>query len=58
MINVVFRYRKNWRSFDAGKLGSADDDDADMRIATHDRSPMWGLRLADMRTAAHDRSPM
>ena len=38
VIYMVFRSEKNWGSFDAGECGSADDGDADMRTATHDRS--------------------
>jgi len=40
VIDVVFRSENNWGSFDVGEWGSADDADADMRIVTHDCSPM------------------
>ena len=41
VIDVVFRYENNWGSSDAGERGFADDEDADMRTATHDHhSPL------------------
>jgi len=40
VIDVVFRSEKYWGSFDVSERGSADDGDADMRIVTHDRSPL------------------
>jgi len=40
VIDVVFRYGKYWASFDVGVRESADDGEADIRIETHDRSPL------------------
>ena len=38
LIDVIFRFEKYWALFDISE--SADDDEADMRIATHDCSPL------------------
>ena len=35
VIDVIFRSGKYWASFDIGEWESFDDDEADMRIATH-----------------------
>ena len=40
VIDLVFRCRKHWVSFDIGEWKSADDGEANMKIATHDRSPL------------------
>ena len=38
--HVVFRSEKKLRSLDAGKSGFANNGDADMRIVTHDHTPL------------------
>jgi len=40
VISIIFRSRKNWKSFDVSERRSDDDGDADLRIATHDDSFM------------------
>ena len=46
VIDVFFRSEKYWVSFHVGEQESADDDETDMKIATHtedcdhDRSPL------------------
>ena len=40
VIDVIFSSEKHWASFDVGKHESADDGEADIRIATLDRSPL------------------
>ena len=40
VIDMIFRSRKNWVSFDVGETRFAHDGDADMRTATHDRSSL------------------
>jgi len=43
VIDVTFKSRKHWASFDFGERKFADDGETNMRIATHDpmRLRLW-----------------
>jgi len=52
LIDVLFRSEKHWRPFDATERGSVDDNNADMKTVTYDRSPIKTQKyVLIMRTA-------
>ena len=45
VIDVIFKSRKHWSSFDVDEHGCADDGKADMSIVTLDHSPLSGTMI-------------